>query len=345
MNTHKNLNASFIKYATKGNLGLITQSGALGASCSYISKREMLGFSKFVNLGNACDVSVSEIVKYYARDSETGVIGIYLEGLKEGRKFLNAIGEATLVKPVVVVKAGRTEEGAKAVSSHTGSLAGSDDIYKAIFKQKGVTRTNSLFEMIDVAKAFAKQPLPKGRRVGIITNAGGAGVLSTDACAENGLKVPPMTRETIKNLKEFLPDVATLNNPVDIIASANKECYRRTTEIVASDSNIDALIVNCVVPTFLGMTPSEHAEGVVEAYHNKVKVTGKPIVCCWMAGELADAGRTLLENAGVPTYISPEKEALAISSMCGYNEYRNRMLSKKKQKNDANKVRNPCQAL
>jgi acyl-CoA synthetase (NDP forming) len=198
--------------------------------------------------------------------------------------------------------------------------------------------------MIDVAKAFAKQPLPKGRRVGIITNAGGAGVLSTDACAEDGLKVPPLTRETIKNLKEFLPDVAILNNPVDIIASANKECYRRTTEIVASDSNIDALIVNCVVPTFLGMTPSEHAEGVVEAYHNKVKVTGKPIICCWMAGELADPGRTLLENAGVPTYISPEKEALAISSMCDYNEYRDRVLSKKKQKNDANQVRNPCQA-
>nr|MDO8098070.1 CoA-binding protein [Candidatus Njordarchaeota archaeon] len=329
MNTHEDLDASFIMYATKGHMGLITQSGALGASCSYVSKREMLGFSKFVNLGNACDVSIPEIIRYYACDPQTNVIGIYLEGVKDGRKFLDAIGEATLVKPIVVVKAGRTEEGAKAATSHTGSLAGSDNIYKALFRQKGVVRVNSLFDMIDVAKAFTKQPLPNGKRVGIVTNAGGAGVLSTDACADNGLTVPSLTPETVSDLKGFLPDVAILNNPVDIIASANKECYRRTTEVVASDSNVDALIINCVVPTFLGMKSSEHAEGVVDAYQNKVKDSGKPIVCCWMAGELADSGRAILENAGVPTYTSPEKAALAISSIANYFEFKNRALSKK----------------
>nr|MDO8132827.1 CoA-binding protein [Candidatus Njordarchaeum guaymaensis] len=329
MNTHKNLNASFIMYATEGNMGLITQSGALGASCSYVSKREMLGFSKFVNLGNACDVSIPEIIRYYSCDPETSAIGIYLEGVKDGRRFVDAISETTLVKPVVVVKAGRTEDGAKAASSHTGSLAGSDGIYNALFKQKGVVRVNSLFEMIDVAKAFTKQPLPKGRRVGIITNAGGAGVLSADACADYGLMVPSLTRETVDNLKGFLPDVAILNNPVDIIASANKECYRRTTEAVVSDSNTDALIVNCVVPTFLGMKPKEHAEGVVEAYQNKVKDSDKPVICCWMAGELADPGRAILENAGVPTYTSPEKAVLAISSMANYFEFKNRARSEK----------------
>jgi acetyl-CoA synthetase (ADP-forming) len=329
MNTHKDLNASFIMYAARGYMGLITQSGALGASCSYVSKREMLGFSKFVNLGNACDVSVPEMIRFYAHDPETSVIGIYLEGVKDGRKFLDAISETALVKPIVVVKAGRTTEGAKAAASHTGSLAGADNIYKALFKQKGVIRVNSLFEMIDVAKAFTKQPLPKGKRVGIITNAGGAGVLSTDACADYGLTVPSLTQETVDNLKEFLPSVAILNNPVDIIASANKECYRRTTEIVSSDSNVDAVIVNCVVPTFLGMKPSEHAEGTVEAYQNRIKDSGKPTVCCWMAGELADPGRKILENAGVPTYTSPEKAALAISSLASYYEFKNRSLLKK----------------
>jgi acetyl-CoA synthetase (ADP-forming) len=325
MNTHRDLNASFVMYSIKGNMGFITQSGALGAACSYVSKREKLGFSKFVNLGNACDVSIPEIIKYYARDPDTNVIGIYLEGVKDGRKFLDAISETTPKKPIVVVKAGRTEQGAKAASSHTGSLAGSDRIYKAIFKQKGVVRANSLFELIDVAKAFTKQPLPKGKRVGIITNAGGAGVLATDACSDNGLIVPSLTNETVKALKSFLPDVAIINNPVDIIASANKDCYLKTTEIVAADKNVESLIVNCVVPTFLGMKPSEHAEGVAEAYHNKVKEYGKPVVSCWMAGDLAEPGREILEKTGIPSYSSPEKAAIAISYMADYHEFISRV--------------------
>jgi acetyl coenzyme A synthetase (ADP forming)-like protein len=325
MNTHKNLNASFIMYSVEGSLGFITQSGALGASCSYISRREMLGFSKFVNLGNASDVSVPEIIEYYAVDPETLVIGIYLEGVKDGREFVDAISEVAPVKPIVVVKAGRTEAGAKAASSHTGSLAGSDRIYGALFKQKGVVRANSLFELIDIAKAFIRQPLPKGRRVGVITNAGGAGVLATDASSDRGLIVPSLARETISSLKSFLPDVATLVNPVDIIASANRECYRKTTEVVASDPNVDALIVNCVVPTFLGMKPSEHAQGVVEAYQNKVKDSGKPIVCCWMAGDLADPGREILESANIPSYSSPEKAAIALSSMVDFQEFTRRI--------------------
>ena len=143
------------------------------------------------------------------------------------------------------------------------------------------------------------------------------------------MTVPPLAQETVSNLKEFLPSVAILNNPVDIISSANKECYRKTTEIVSSDPNIDAVIVNCVVPTFLDMKPSEHAEGTVEAYQSRIKDSGKPIVCCWMAGELADPGRTILENAGVPTYTSPEKAALAISSLASYYEFRNRSLPRK----------------
>jgi acyl-CoA synthetase (NDP forming) len=182
-----------------------------------------------------------------------------------------------------------------------------------------------LFELIDIAKAFIRQPLPKGRRVGVITNAGGAGVLATDASSDRGLIVPSLARETISSLKSFLPDVATLVNPVDIIASANRECYRKTTEVVASDPNVDALIVNCVVPTFLGMKPSEHAQGVVEAYQNKVKDSGKPIVCCWMAGDLADPGREILESANIPSYSSPEKAAIALSSMVDFQEFTRRI--------------------
>jgi acetyl coenzyme A synthetase (ADP forming)-like protein len=325
MNTHQNLNASFIMYSAKGDLGLITQSGALGASCSYISRREMLGFSKFMNLGNASDVSVPEVIEYYGSDPETLAIGIYLEGVQDGHKFVDAISKVAIIKPIIVVKAGRTEAGAKAATSHTGSLAGSDKIYGALFKQKGVIRASSLFELIDIAKAFVRQPLPKGRRVGVMTNAGGAGVLATDAAADRGLVMPSLAQETINTLKGFLPDVATLVNPVDIIASADRECYRKTTEAMASDPNIDALIVNCVVPTFLGMKPSEHAEGVVEAYKNKVQDTGKPILCCWMAGDLADPGRKILEDANIPSYSSPEKAAIALSGLIDYQEFTKRV--------------------
>jgi acetyl coenzyme A synthetase (ADP forming)-like protein len=324
MNTSSHLNASFVMYSMKGEMGLITQSGALGAACSYVSKREMLGFSKFVNLGNASDVSVPEMIRYYAGDPETTVIGIYLEGVKDGREFLSAIEETTPMKPVVVVKAGRTDQGAKAASSHTGSLAGSDRIYSALFKQKGVVRANSLHELINIAKAFTRQPLPRGRRVGIITNAGGAGVLATDACSDNGLIAPSLSKETVTALKSFLPDVASVNNPIDIIASANKECYRKTAETVIADRNLDALIVNCVVPTFLDMKPSEHAEGVAEAYE-EVKQQGKPIVCCWMAGELAEPGRKVLEGIGIPSYSSPEEAAIAISCMAAYHEFTQRV--------------------
>lgn len=147
---------------------------------------------------------------------------------------------------------------------------------------------------------------------------------------QRGLIVPSLSEETIGKLKSFLPDVATLVNPVDIIASANKEIYRRTTETVGSDKNVDALIVNCVVPTFLGMKPSEHAEGVAEAYQNNLKGFGKPIVCCWMAGDLADPGREILENAGIPAYASPEKAAIALSCMAGYREFAERVRLKGK---------------
>jgi acetyl coenzyme A synthetase (ADP forming)-like protein len=326
MNTHSNLNASFVMYSMKGGMGLITQSGALGAACSYVSRREMLGFSKFVNLGNASDVSVPEIIRYYSTDPETNVIGIYLEGVKDGRTFVEAIEETTPIKPVVIVKAGRTDQGAKAAISHTGSLAGSDRIYSALFKQKGVIRANSLLELIDIAKAFTKQPLPRGRRVGIVTNAGGAGVLATDASSDCRLIVQSLSDETVTTLKSFLPNVASTNNPVDIIASANKECYRKTVETVIADRSLDSLIVNCVVPTFLGMKPSEHAEGVAEAYA-KVKRYGKPIVSCWMAGELAEPGREILEKTGIPSYSSPGEAALAISCMAGYQEFTHRMKS------------------
>ncbi len=266
MNTHNDMNATFVMNAKRGgDIAFISQSGALGgAGIIYKTVKEGgIGFSKFVSIGNMADVDFAEFMEYLADTEEDRAIALYIEGLRDGRRFMDVARRVTRKKPVIVLKAGRSESGARAASSHTGSLAGSYRIYEAAFKQSGVIIADTIDDMLSMARAFT-QPLPKGKRVAIMTNAGGpGGVLTADAIDRLGLKLADLEDETIEELRSFLPPMAAVKNPVDMIASARGEDYYRTARALLEDKNVDLLISICVVPTFAGMTPTEHAEGGV----------------------------------------------------------------------------------
>ena len=308
MNTHNSMNATFIMDAKKGDIAFVSQSGALGAGIVYKTLKEGIGFSKFISIGNMADVDFSELMEYLADDEESKAIALYIEGIKDGRRFMEAAKRVTKKKPVIVLKAGKSESGARAASSHTGSLAGSYRIYEAAFKQTGILVANTIDEMLSMARAFT-QPLPKGNKVAIMTNAGGPGVLTADEIDKYGLKLANLKEKTMQKLREFLPPMAAVRNPVDMIASARGEEYYRTAKLLLEDENVDILIAICVVPTFAGMTPTEHAEGVIRAV--KEVNSGKPVLALFMAGYVSEPAKELLEKEGIPVYERPEDVGIA----------------------------------
>ncbi|ASJ01292.1 acetate--CoA ligase family protein [Thermococcus gorgonarius] len=306
MNTHNDMNATFIMDAKKGDIAFVSQSGALGAGIVYKTVKEGIGFSKFVSVGNMADLDFAELMEYLADTEEDKAIALYIEGLKDGRKFIEVAKRVTKKKPVIALKAGRSESGARAASSHTGSLAGSWKIYEAAFKQSGVLIAETIDDMLSMARAFT-QPLPRGKRVAIMTNAGGPGVLTADQLDKRGLKLAELEEKTIEELRSFLPPMAAVKNPVDMIASARGEDYYRTAKALLQDKNVDMLIAICVVPTFAGMTPTEHAEGVIRAV--KEVNNGKPVLGLFMAGYVSEKAKELLEKNGIPSYERPEDVA------------------------------------
>ncbi len=308
MNTHNDMNASFVMDAKRGSIGFISQSGALGAGIIYKTVKEGIGFSKFISIGNMADVDFAELMEYLADTEEDKAIALYVEGIKNGRRFMEVAKRVTKKKPVIVLKAGKSESGARAASSHTGSLAGSWKIYEAAFKQSNVMIADTIDDMLSMARAFT-QPLTRGNRVAIMTNAGGPGVLTADAIDKKGLKLANLEGKTIEELRSFLPPMAAVKNPVDMIASARGEDYYRTAKLLLEDPNVDMLISICVVPTFAGMTPTEHAEGVLRAI--KEVDNGKPVLGLFMAGYVSEKAKELLESEGVPSYERPEDVAAA----------------------------------
>ncbi len=306
MNTHDDMNATFIMDARKGDIAFISQSGALGAGIVYKTVKEGIGFSKFVSVGNMADLDFAELMEYLADTEGDRAIALYIEGVKDGRKFIEVAKRVTKKKPVIALKAGRSESGARAASSHTGSLAGSWKIYEAAFKQSGVLIAETIDDMLSMARAFT-QPLPKGRRVAIMTNAGGPGVLTADEIDKRELKLANLEEKTIEELRSFLPPMAAVKNPVDMIASARGEDYYRATKALIQDKNVDMLIAICVVPTFAGMTPTEHAEGIIRAV--KEVNNGKPVLGLFMAGYVSEKAKELLEKNGIPSYERPEDVA------------------------------------
>ncbi|MCD6524651.1 MAG: CoA-binding protein [Thermococcus sp.] len=306
MNTHNDMNATFIMDAKKGSIAFVSQSGALGAGIVYKTVKEGIGFSKFISVGNMADLDFAELMEYLADTEEDKAIALYIEGIRDGRKFIEVAKRVTKKKPVIALKAGKSESGARAASSHTGSLAGSWKIYEAAFKQSGVLVAETIDDMLSMARAFT-QPLPKGKRVAIMTNAGGPGVLTADELDKRGLKLANLEEKTMEELRSFLPPMAAVKNPVDMIASARGEDYYRTAKALLEDPNVDMLIAICVVPTFAGMTPTEHAEGVIRAV--KEVNNGKPVLGLFMAGYVSEKAKELLEANGIPSYERPEDVA------------------------------------
>ncbi|MCL2742427.1 MAG: acetate--CoA ligase family protein [Planctomycetaceae bacterium] len=313
INPYINLNASFAaKSALVGHLGFISQSGAFCTSVLDYAEARHIGFSKFVSFGNKADVDEIQMLEYLSDDADTKVIALYLESIGDAKQFIEVASKVFWEKgkPILCIKSGRSAEGAKAVSSHTGSLAGGDAEYAAIFKQSGVQRVDTINELFNLAALYTTQPLPKGNRLAIITNAGGPGIMATDAAIAAGLKIAhldPKTEEALKS-NPLIPDAAALHNPVDVIGDAHSDRYQVAVGIVMADENVDCGVI---VLTPQSMTDSDNCGKLLPEV---VKKCGKPVVGAFMGVERVAEGVKNLVDQGVPNYAFPEDAVQSLAA-------------------------------
>jgi acyl-CoA synthetase (NDP forming) len=315
-------NGTFTMMPERGNIALLSQSGALGGMLIYTTRTKRIGVSKFASIGNAADVGFTEVLDYFREDSRTNAIAVYVEGVDDGRGFFESLEAAAKKKPTVVLKGGMSEAGGRATQSHTGSLAGSTGIFEGMVKQAGAVTAPTLDSLLEICKLFDYQPLPKGRNIGIISNTGGAGVLATDAASSLGLNIPTLSEDTTHELRQVLSPMASVNNPIDVVASGGRREYRVATELLLKDPLVDMLLVVCAVPTFAGMTQAEHAAGTLEGVRSAG--TDKPVVGVWLAADIGRPGKDLLEMNRIPCYDDPALAALCMSKVTEYAHYRKR---------------------
>ncbi len=319
INTSKDvrMNASFARLMPRGgNVAFISQSGALGTSVLDYAAGRNMGFSKFVSIGNKAEINEIDLLRYLKDDPETDVILMYLEDIVDGRAFMEIARETTLkaAKPILALKSGRSPEGAKAAASHTGSMAGSDASYDAIFRQSGIERVEGMTELFHYVEAFASQPLPKGHRIAIITNAGGPGIMATDAAIRHGLKLATFSDRTLEILKEHLPPTASLRNPVDVIGDATHKRYEAAIRAVLLDEGVDGAIV---ILTPQAMTDILETAQILP---HVVKGIEKPILSCFMGLVDVSEGVRYLQKHNIPNYIFPEAAARTMAAMVRYSE-------------------------
>ncbi len=318
VNLHRNLNASFAPaWPPAGSISVISQSGALCVGILDWAASARLGISKIVSFGNKADLNEVDLITSLARDPETKVIAAYLESISEGDAFMEVAEETAKIKPVVVLKVGVTQAGAKAASSHTGSLAGADMAYWAAFRRSGVIRAENYEALFDYALAFATQPLPAGRRLAVITNAGGPGIMAADAAELSGLTMTSVTPETKEQLLAALPAAASAENPIDVLGDAGPDRYILSLELAQRDPNVDAVLM---VVTPQNMTrPLELAHRIKAAHDG-----AKPLFCAFMGGtEVAEAREFLMDNS-IPSYPAPDRAIAALRAMHDYAAWRER---------------------
>ena len=327
LNTSNNFTTSFapLPKFKKGNVAFIAQTGLFAAAAFWsIMSKQPFGISKIVGLGNKCDVDDAEILEYLANDKDTDVVAIYLEGVKDGRKLFEAFKKIAKIKPTLILKSGKTTLGAKAALSHTGSLAIKDEIFDAACKQTGVIRVEGdLDELLDITKAFALQPLPKGNRVAIVTVTGGGGVIAADECAKRGLQLAPLSNETLNRIRKDMPSWATVNNPVDIEplfeAVGPEESIRIAVEAVIKDDNVDSVVILFVaVPRLIPYVDLKNAA----RYLKEINVERKPILT-YLLGfkDTVEAWTAELEEEKVPVYNSIEQCISALGYMWRYKQH------------------------
>ncbi|MBD0335609.1 MAG: bifunctional acetate--CoA ligase family protein/GNAT family N-acetyltransferase [Cyanobacteria bacterium Co-bin13] len=315
MNPLNGLNATFAStLARPGNVGFISQSGALCTAVLDWSLQENVGFSAFVSIGSMLDVDWGDLIYYLGDDPRTRSIVIYMESIGNARSFLSAAREVALTKPIIVIKAGRTAAAAQAAASHTGSLAGSDAVLDAAFRRCGVLRVNQIAELFDMAEVLAKQPhRPQGPKLTVITNAGGPGVLATDALIATGGELATLSDDTLSRLDEFLPTHWSHGNPIDILGDADPDRYSQTLNVALQDPNSDGLLV---ILTPQAMTdPTQTAEKLRQLAQN----AEKPILASWMGGAEVTSGETLLNRASIATYRYPDAAARLFNFMWKYS--------------------------
>jgi acetyl coenzyme A synthetase (ADP forming)-like protein len=316
------LNATFApSFPPAGQTCFLSQSGAMGVTILDYAREYGIGIHHFASVGNKADVNGNDLLEHWENDPGAKVVLMYLENFGEPRRFTRLARRITRSKPIVVVKSGRTKSGARAAASHTGALAGVDVAIDALLAQCGVLRAESVQELFDIAMALEEQPIPRGNRVAIVTNAGGPGIMIADACESNGLEVVELSRETQEKLREVFPAEASVRNPVDMIASANSESYRVALATVLDDPNVDAAIAAFVPP--LGVQQVDVAAAIVDAYQAR-EPADKPILAVLMGRHGFPEGRAQLNEAGVPGYTFPESAARALSAMVRYRQWLNR---------------------
>ncbi len=306
-----------------GPIDFMSQSGALGvAILDWAMASSQIGFSKFVSLGNKADISEIDLMKAWADDPRSRVILAYSEGLPNGQEFIRVAREVSRKKPIIILKSGVTQAGSRAVSSHTGSLAGSEQAYRAAFRQAGVLRAETLQELFDYALAFAYQPILNGDRIAIVTNAGGPGILCTDALERKGLQLARFAPETTQSLQDFLPDAASANNPVDVLGDALPDRYAFALEKVALDPNVDGIIA---IVTPQAMTDVHETGRVIGRCAQMIRAhnLNKPLIACLMGEyKMKPAVEMLAAEYGVPNYTFPERAANALAAMRDYRQLR-----------------------
>ena len=308
------LNATFATtIARPGSVGFISQSGALCTAVLDWSLKEMVGFSSFISIGSMVDVGWGDLIYHLGNDPKTKSIVIYMETIGNARSFLSAAREVALNKPIIVIKPGRSAAAAKAAASHTGSLTGSDEVLDAAFRRSGVLRVNNIADLFYMAEVLSKQPSPKGPRLTILTNAGGPGVLATDALITGGGELAELTAETMDAFNAVLPPTWSHNNPVDIIGDASPERYAKALEIASKDPGSDGMLV---ILTPQAMTdPTQIAEQLKPL----AKQEGKPVLASWMGGVDVAAGEAILNRANIPTFPYPDTAARAFNYMWRYS--------------------------
>ena len=323
------LNATFGRsFPMKGKIAFISQSGAVGVAALEYAAGKKIGFSKFISIGNKADTHENHILEALADDPQTDVILLYVENLENPNEFLDLARRVSGKKPILAVKSGRTTEGAKAASSHTGALSGSDEVYDSLFAQCGVLRVETLEELFRYGIAFADQPLPKGRRIAIITNAGGPGIMATDAAIRYGLELAKLEPKTKSILQAHLPPTVSLNNPIDLVGDAGEARYQLALQGALADDNVDGVIVICVPQMMTNL------EAMSTTITQQVKFADKPVFAVYMAtGDIQDALQ-ILDDAQIPHHRFPEDAARSLAAMARYTRWRRRPITEIKHFDD-----------
>ncbi|MBF0558575.1 MAG: acetate--CoA ligase family protein [Nitrospirae bacterium] len=318
INTSNSMNASFAGgMLPKGKVAFFSQSGALGIAILDWALGNNMGFSKFISLGNKADLNEADFIEYFSGDADTDVILGYIEDVIDGRKFLEVARKTTKVKPIILIKSGGTEAGARAASSHTGALAGSETAFNAAFKQSGIIRAQGIQELFDTALVFASNKLPAGNGLLIITNAGGPGILAADMAEQSGVKLPIMAKETIEAMAKKLPSSASLYNPVDLIGDATSERYAAALESAINDPNVDGILV---ILTPQAMTDvGNTADIIIHAGHE----TAKPIITSFIGEVSVRASIEKLKVGGVPSFSYPETAVRSFRKLCDFTLWKN----------------------